>query len=90
MVFCYQIIGTKTGMEQMIGNAVPVNLAKFVGDSIMAYLGIDIPVNIGDIQKEYPSEIVNHKAEMIDSKLDVTKNVLVSLVKNGSNGHFVG
>jgi len=77
-------------MEQMIGNAVPVNLAKFVGDSIMAYLGIDIPVNIGDIQKEYPSEIVNHKAEMIDSKLDVTKNVLVSLVKNGSNGHFVG
>jgi DNA (cytosine-5)-methyltransferase 1 len=78
----FKFIGTKTGMEQMIGNAVPVNLAKFVGDSIMAYLGIDNPINIADIQKEFPSEIVNHKSVIIDSGLDVSKNVLVSLVKN--------
>lgn len=78
----FKFIGTKTGMEQMIGNAVPVNLAKFVGDSIMAYLGIDNPINIADIQKEFPSEIVNHKLVIIDSGLDVSKNVLVSLVKN--------
>ena len=42
----FKFIGTKTGMEQMIGNAVPVNLAKFVADSIMGYLGIDNGENI--------------------------------------------
>ncbi len=30
--------GTKTGLEQVIGNAVPCNLAKFVGESILQYL----------------------------------------------------
>jgi len=30
--------GTKTNLEQMIGNAVPVKLAKFVADGIMEYV----------------------------------------------------
>ena len=30
----FKWLGSKTGMEQMIGNAVPVNLAKFVADCI--------------------------------------------------------
>lgn len=30
--------GTKTNLEQMIGNAVPVNLANFVGKAIQRYL----------------------------------------------------
>ncbi|MDE6003133.1 MAG: DNA cytosine methyltransferase, partial [Prevotella sp.] len=34
----YQFIGSKTDVEQMIGNAVPVNLAKFVGNAINNYL----------------------------------------------------
>lgn len=34
--------GTKTDLEQIIGNAVPVNLAKFVAQSLMEY--IDNPV----------------------------------------------
>ena len=85
----FKFIGTKTGMEQMIGNAVPVNLAKFVGDSIMFYLGIDNPVNISEIQKEFPSEIINHKSECVDSNFDITKNVLVSLVKNDSVDLFL-
>lgn len=34
--------GTKTDLEQIIGNAVPVNLAKFVAESLMEY--IDNPV----------------------------------------------
>jgi hypothetical protein len=85
----FKFIGTKTGMEQMIGNAVPVNLAKFVGDSIMTYLGINNPVNITDIQKEFPSEIVNHKSERIDYELDTAKNVLVSLVKNDNVDLFL-
>lgn len=34
----FDFIGNKTDVEQMIGNAVPVNLAKFVGDAINKYL----------------------------------------------------
>jgi DNA (cytosine-5)-methyltransferase 1 len=30
--------GTKTNLEQMVGNAVPVNLAKFVAETIKIYL----------------------------------------------------
>ena len=30
--------GSKTDVEQMVGNAVPVNLAKFIGESINRYL----------------------------------------------------
>lgn len=85
----FKFIGTKTDMEQMIGNAVPVNLAKFVGDSIMAYLGIDNPINVVEIQKEFPSEIVNHKLDVIDSVLDYGKNVLVSLVKSDNVDLFL-
>lgn len=85
----FKFIGTKTGMEQMIGNAVPVNLAKFVGDSIMAYLGIDNPISVAEIQKEFPSEIVNHKFESVDSDLDYGKNVLVSLVKSDNVDLFL-
>ena len=33
----FKWIGTKTAKEQMIGNAVPVNLAKFVGAAILEY-----------------------------------------------------
>lgn len=34
----FQFIGSKTEVEQMIGNAVPVNLAKFVANAIRKYL----------------------------------------------------
>jgi len=34
----WKLNGTKTGLEQVIGNAVPCNLAKFVGESILDYL----------------------------------------------------
>lgn len=85
----FKFIGTKTGMEQMIGNAVPVNLAKFVGDSIMAYIGVSNPIDVADIQKEFPSEIVNHKSEKNESTLDACKNVLVSLVKSDNVDLFL-
>lgn len=35
----YKWVGNKTDVEQMIGNAVPVNLAKFVGDTVQRILG---------------------------------------------------
>ncbi len=79
----FKFIGTKTGMEQMIGNAVPVNLAKFIGDSIMAYLGIEKPVNYHEIQKEFPTGIIRHKENINDSiTANNNQSVLVSLVKN--------
>ena len=34
----FQFVGSKTEVEQMIGNAVPVNLAKFVANAIKKYL----------------------------------------------------
>ena len=33
----FKFFGTKTDMEQMIGNAVPVNLARFVADAILRF-----------------------------------------------------
>lgn len=79
----FKFIGTKTGMEQMIGNAVPVNLAKFVGDSIMAYLGTEKNVNFQEIQKEYPTGIVRHKETIYDPiSSNDDKSVLISLIKN--------
>ena len=34
----YKWIGSKTDVEQMIGNAVPVNLARFVGETAKDFL----------------------------------------------------
>lgn len=34
----YLLVGTKTGVEQIIGNAVPVNLANYVAECINEYL----------------------------------------------------
>lgn len=33
----FNFFGTKTNLEQMIGNAVPINMAKFVALTIMGY-----------------------------------------------------
>ena len=47
----FKFLGNKTDMEQMIGNAVPVNLARYVGECIMAYLGIEKPVNYEELKR---------------------------------------
>lgn len=87
----FKFLGSKTDMEQMIGNAVPVNLAKFVGDSIMMYLGIDNTVNYEQVREEFPEEIVNHTEINVNPelKLEDEKNVLVSLVKNDNVDLFL-
>ena len=36
----FKWIGNKTDLEQMIGNAVPVNLAKFVGGVVKEFVGV--------------------------------------------------
>lgn len=38
--FCF--LGSKTDQEQMIGNAVPVNLGKFIGSAILHWMGDEI------------------------------------------------
>jgi len=38
----FRWLGSKTELEQIIGNAVPVNLAKFVGDCIQEYINDSI------------------------------------------------
>ena len=87
----FKFIGNKTNMEQMIGNAVPVNLARYVGECIMAYLGIEKPVNYDELQKDYPERIVNNTSVVVNSglKLEEDKNVLVSLVKNDNVDLFL-
>jgi DNA (cytosine-5)-methyltransferase 1 len=39
----YKFSGSKTALEQMIGNAVPVNLASYVGKSIKEYISTGGP-----------------------------------------------
>ena len=87
----FKFLGSKTDMEQMIGNAVPVNLAKFVGDSIMSYLGVDNAINYEQVREEYPNEIVNHSEIKVNPNLDLCKdkNVLVSLVKSDNVDLFL-
>lgn len=42
--------GTKTNIEQMIGNAVPVNLGYYIADAIFRYLGE--PRSLGSMHKK--------------------------------------
>ena len=42
----FKFTGTKTDMEQMIGNAVPVKLAEFVGRALLNY---DVDKDLGDL-----------------------------------------
>lgn len=37
----FKWVGSKTDVEQMIGNAVPVNLAKYVAETVNIYMGGD-------------------------------------------------
>jgi len=105
--------GSKTDIEQMIGNAVPVNLAKYVASTVATYLTKQglfdmtykgdatkkhvartrrinmvamsnrIPlVKFQEIAKEYPDKIVSNKQLLNADSLDLSKNLLISLVKN--------
>ena len=87
----FKFIGTKTDMEQMIGNAVPVNLAKYVGDSITAYLGKDNPIDYDIIKEEYPNNVIKQNAHKLENKfiLDKDKHLLVSLVKKDNVDLFL-
>ena len=42
----FKFFGTKTNLEQMIGNAVPVNLAFFVASTILKYKRLPNPCSL--------------------------------------------
>ncbi len=46
--FCFE--GTKTNIEQMIGNAVPVNLGYYIADAILRYSGENRLKNTPNVQ----------------------------------------
>ncbi len=87
----FKFLGTKTNLEQMIGNAMPVNLGKFVADSINSYLGVVKTVDYTEVKQEFPNYIVNNSAIKMKplDNLDKDRNVLVSLVKNDNVDRFL-
>lgn len=63
--------GTKTNLEQMIGNAVPVNLATFVGEAIQAYLKDKANNNLipfPNQEFQLCESALKHKSEFIEVK----------------------
>jgi len=87
----FKFLGTKTNLEQMIGNAVPVNLGKFVAEAINSYLGVEGIVNYNAVKQEFPNYIVNNSTVRLNgmNHIDKDKNVLVSLVKNDNVDRFL-
>lgn len=49
----FKFLGNKTDREQMIGNAVPVNLGRFIGECISAYLAVNFKSRPTFIYKYY-------------------------------------
>lgn len=54
----FKLEGSKTNLEQMIGNAVPVNLARFVAESISAYISGEVPA-----KSEHQPRLIDTPAE---------------------------
>ena len=52
----FKFLGTKTDLEQLIGNAVPVKLAEFVGQALSNYINDKIA---GTIRENYNQESVS-------------------------------
>jgi DNA (cytosine-5)-methyltransferase 1 len=56
----YVWLGNKTEMEQFIGNAVPVNLAKWVGDCLLSYEHqFNFISHIGQVVQEQPDTYIH-------------------------------
>lgn len=73
--------GTKTDIEQMIGNAVPVNLGKFVADAIFRYSGEERikykakkpsikQLNFLDLLKQYPEGYVTDNSRACEETIE--------------------
>lgn len=61
--------GTKTNLEQMIGNAVPVNLARYVAEAIDKYSKSKHKNNVVETELLIPSTSLNRLIKM--GKLDI-------------------
>lgn len=63
--------GTKTDLEQVIGNAVPCNLARFVGESIIEYL--KNPAEYGSVDEEKQLIMFEQKVRYLTKQDGSTK-----------------
>ena len=52
----FKFSGNKTDLEQMIGNAVPVELATYVARRVLAYINGEI--NTTNESRQYPKQLV--------------------------------
>ena len=55
----YEWIGSKTDIEQMIGNAVPVKLAEFVANRIVEYHNLPQKENQAKLNESYQQMELN-------------------------------
>lgn len=76
----YKWVGSKTDVEQMIGNAVPVKLAEFVAKALLFHIK-----EVG--QMEVKSDYVSFKQSLESSNIysERTINDIVSRVKRANN-----
>lgn len=57
----YKWIGSKTDREQMIGNAVPVNLGAYVARALKTFIESEKSLDISDCNDEYVAWLVDQK-----------------------------
>lgn len=60
----FKFLGNKTDKEQMIGNAVPVNLARFVGETINEHIRFNENRLRKEVKSTYDPYWTNHPAQL--------------------------
>jgi len=67
----FVFLGSKTDMEQMIGNAVPVNLGKFVGNAILQYIGQSNCSDLSSAHRHQLQPVLNFDDEHLINNANV-------------------
>lgn len=68
--------GSKTDREQMIGNAVPVNLGAYVAKALMEYIDASHASNVDVFASEFTSWLVQNKGLSVRSSNDVKSRLI--------------
>lgn len=62
----FSLVGTKTDVEQVVGNAVPVNLARFVAERLIGHIA----------QRKKPDASVNRHFQLFDSAHEANRKLI--------------
>lgn len=90
----FQWVGSKTDREQMIGNAVPVNLGRFVARALDRYVNPSPLSPTEDVAEAFKAWLINHEnlgvrsASSSVSRLN-RANEIVMLGKTGSESMYL-